>query len=86
MTTETGPIYGVPLIDTLPLNETGTLRQQMPMRKDLILCNHSHSRVANGYEVLLAHYRKVCEERDRLRQQVRDFVVDNEFRKMETGL
>lgn len=70
MTTETGPIWNVPLIDTLPLGEQ--VRQQMPSRKDLAMCGSfcgaSGSRVALAYEVLLAHYHKVCEERDLLKR------------------
>lgn len=71
MTTETGPIYGVPLIDTLPLGNTG--RQQMPSRHNLEVCKllgfSAVSRVAEGYEVLLAHYHRVCEERDLLKAE-----------------
>lgn len=50
---ENGPIYGVELIDTLPLGKSGML-QAMPTRDDLrsVRCE----RVAAGYEVLLAHY------------------------------
>lgn len=90
MTQETGPIWGVPLIDTLPidtlpLGDAGW-RQAMPSRDDLEDCILKDcDRVAAGYEVLLAHYHKVCEERDRLKQQVRDFVIDSEVRKLETG-
>ena len=68
MTNETGPIYGTPLIDTLPLSDNGALRQRMPMRNDLLLCRGDHCRVAEGYEVLLAHYHNVCEERDSLKR------------------
>jgi len=68
MTTETGPIYGVPLIDKLPYGDAGWV-QLMPSRSDLKWCQDSmSSRVAAGYEVLLAHYQKVCEERDRLKE------------------
>lgn len=69
MTTETGPIYGVPLIDklpldSLPLGEAGW-QQAMPSRDDLEDCILKDcDRVAAGYEVLLAHYHQVCEERD----------------------
>lgn len=70
MTTDTGPIYGVPLIDTLPLSEGGML-QQMPSRRDLVWCQDAMAyRVAAGYEVLLAHYHRVCEERDSLERTV----------------
>lgn len=51
---EKGPIYGVELIDTLPLGKAGGMLQAMPNRDDLrgVRC----ARVAAGYEVLLAHY------------------------------
>ena len=72
MTTETGPIYGVPLIDTLPLCEGG-MRQQMPSRHDLAWCQDVNAyRVAAGYEVLLAHYHRVCEERNRLKAMLKE--------------
>lgn len=51
-----GPIYGVELIDTLPLGETG-LKQQMPSRADLERSRRNGDRVAAGYEVLLDSYR-----------------------------
>ncbi len=72
---ENGPIYNVTLIDVLPIGEGGW-QQQMPSRKDLILCGHSHKRVAAGYEVLLAHYHRVCAERDRL-HQVMQAVIES---------
>ncbi|CAB4191416.1 hypothetical protein UFOVP1229_28 [uncultured Caudovirales phage] len=53
--TEKGPIYGVELIDTLPLGKSGML-QQMPGRDELASVHRRNPRVANGYEVLLAHY------------------------------
>ena len=68
MTQETGPIYGIPLIDKLPLGEGGML-QQMPSRDALECCLDSDlDSVAAGYEVLLAHYHRVCEERDALKR------------------
>lgn len=57
---ETGPVYGVPLIDTLPLG-TGAMLQQMPSRADLEQVRIRNERVAAGYEVLLAHFRE-CQE------------------------
>ena len=65
MTQETGPIYGIPLIDKLQVNNDGWI-QKMPSRADLQWCQDAMSyRVAAGYEVLLAHYHRVCEERDK---------------------
>lgn len=68
MTQETGPIYGVPLIDRLPIGGDGWM-QQMPSWRELSWCRDSpQHRVAAGYEVLLAHYHRVCEERDSLKR------------------
>lgn len=63
-----GPIYGVELIDTLPLGKGGML-QAMPNRDDLREIAGHHERVVAGYEVLLAHYVK-------LREFIRDRVAD----------
>lgn len=59
---EKGPIYGVELIDSLPLGKSGML-QAMPTRDDLrsVRCE----RVAAGYEVLLAHYLELKKRVDR---------------------
>ena len=79
-----GPIYGVPLIDSLPLgckfrgvplidsmpDGSGFLRQQMPSRSDLM---ESSERVAAGYEVLLAHYQRKLAE-TRILQELAEFV------------
>lgn len=48
-----GPIYGVPLIETLPLS--GGMRQQMPSQADLtsIKDRQFGMRVVAGYEILL---------------------------------
>lgn len=53
---ETGPIYGVELIDTLPLG-TGAMLQAMPSRADLIQARRTSERTVAGYEVLLDAYR-----------------------------
>lgn len=64
MTQETGPLYCIPLIEFLPMVDT--MRQAMPSRDDLEDCILKDcDRVAAGYEVLLAHYHRVCEERDK---------------------
>lgn len=54
---ETGPIYGVELIDTLPLGGGGML-QAMPNRRDLDQVRKISVRTVAGYEVLLDAYRK----------------------------
>ena len=53
---EMGPIYGVELIDTLPLGN-GML-QAMPSRDDLLQVKRISERTVAGYEVLLDAYRK----------------------------
>lgn len=72
-----GPIYGVPLIDELPLS--GGMFQAMPSRDDLIQVKKISQRTVAGYEVLmhkwttrddglkihlLATYRRLMVERD----------------------
>lgn len=61
MTQETGPIYGVPLIDTLPLG-TGMMTQQMASRDDLVFVRLHSERVVAAYEVALAHLADAREE------------------------
>ena len=63
--TEKGPIYGVELIDTLPIG-TGSMLQQMPDREDLQATRKFSDRTAAGYEVLLSHWRAQSELCDRL--------------------
>jgi len=55
---QTGPVYGVELIDSLPIGNSG-FKQAMPGRKDLEQVRKSNERVAAGYEVLLAHYQEL---------------------------
>jgi hypothetical protein len=57
---EVGPIYNVPLIETLPLGSNGGMLQQMPNRQDLEDVRQMSERVVAGYEVLLNHYRAKC--------------------------
>jgi len=58
---ETGPMFGVDLIDVLPLGAHG-LKQEMPSRQDLIAVAESNvlgaDRVAAAYEVLLQHFQQ----------------------------
>ena len=63
-----GPIYGVPLLDSLPLGDT-TMLQALPSEDDLqqILdldmgCSH---RVVAGFEVLTAAYQKLLDTHER---------------------
>ena len=64
--TEKGPLYGVELIEDLPIGE-GSMRQAMPSRSDLTGIAKINQRVVAGYEVLLAHYRESQAEVERLR-------------------
>jgi hypothetical protein len=68
MKTELGPVYGVELLDTLPLNG-GTMRQALPSRSDLegIQNYRQGLRVVAGYEVLMEHYHRAISEVERLR-------------------
>jgi hypothetical protein len=52
---EHGPVYGVLLLDTLPLN--GGMFQKMPDRDDLNDVRQLSERTAAGFEVLTSHYR-----------------------------
>lgn len=65
MKQESGPIYGVQLIDSLPIGNQMT--QAMPSRLDLERAATRHGRVVAGYEVLLAHYREKCDELEELK-------------------
>jgi hypothetical protein len=55
-----GPIYGVELLERLPLD--GGMSQALPSRKDLEDVRRTkivgNDRVVAGYEVLLEHYRR----------------------------
>ena len=58
-----GPVYGVPLRGMLPIPGKNVLMcQALPTRKDLEITRKFSERTAAGYEVLLSHYNRVCEE------------------------
>lgn len=63
--TETGPIYNVPLIDTLPLGYGG-MWQQLPSRQDLEDVRTMSQRTVAGYEVLMKHYHEAKAKLDEL--------------------
>ena len=69
-TGEVGPVYGVDLIDSLPLG-SGCMRQAMPSCDDLNNVVESGvggcGRVVAGYEVLLSHYHRLVREVAELR-------------------
>jgi hypothetical protein len=69
MTQETGPIYGVPLIDTLPLGK-GMMTQQMASRQDLVFVRQYNERVVAAYEVALAHLADAREDVELLKGKV----------------
>jgi len=71
--TEIGPIYNVPLIDTLPLGTRGML-QACPTRADLKQVAVVNERTAAAYEVLLGHYQRLQEEIERLEQAIREAI------------
>jgi len=55
---ESGPVYGVRLIKTLPLGK-GMMLQAMPSKQDLQQVQKVNERTAAGYEVLLSHYQEL---------------------------
>ena len=69
---EVGPIYGVELLVSLPLD--GGMTQALPSRKDLDDVRRTkingNDRVVAGYEVLLEHYRRELAENARLRGMI----------------
>ena len=54
-----GPIYGVELLDSLPLD--GGMRQALPSAEDLVQVRNVSERTVAGYEVLLEHYQRLRE-------------------------
>ncbi len=59
-TTERGPVYGVELMSSLPLDGSGLMHQALPSRDDLERVRQVSERTAAGYEVVLAHYQRSC--------------------------
>lgn len=70
---EYGPTYGIQLIERMPLG--GGMFQAMPSADDLRKCTKNNQRVAAGYEVLLANYRKQLDETERLKQVIRSVIA-----------
>lgn len=54
-----GPVYGVQLLETLPLGKGGML-QAMPSKDDLKQVQRINERTVAGFEVLTEHYREQC--------------------------
>ncbi len=73
-TSERGPIYGVVLLDSLPLD--GGMRQALPSRADLDAVRRTringNDRVVAGYEVLLEHYKRLVNAVEALRPAIND--------------
>ena len=67
---ESGPVYGVRLIKSLPLGSGGMV-QAMPSKGDLEQVRKVNERVVAGFEVLTDHYRKQCNEVARLNDLLR---------------
>ena len=66
ISSESGPVYGVRLIKSLPLGSCGMV-QAMPSKADLEQVRTVNERVAAGFEVLTDHYREQCNEIARLK-------------------
>lgn len=71
-----GPVYGVPLLDTMPLGKGGML-QQMATRDDLKHVARYNERVVSAYEVLTEHYREKCKEVENLRGLIANVIGGN---------
>lgn len=72
---EFGPVYGVRLIESLPIGTS--MQQAMPTRDDLTRANKVAERVVAGYEVLLAAYQQKCSEKTKLESMLRRVVIGN---------
>jgi len=78
---EVGPIYNVPLIDSLPLG-TGMMQQAMPSRQDLLRVQQLSQRVVAGYEVLLSHY-QASQKRFAALEAKLQSITDSQFSRLE---
>ena len=65
MKPEVGPIYGVPLLDSLQLDGS-SMRQALPSAADLRKVRQISERTAAGYEVVLEHYKRLQATVDKL--------------------
>lgn len=73
MRDNTGPIYGVKLLEALPLGKSG-MNQAMASREDLKRVKQVSERTAAAYEVLTEHYREVHRENLRFRLLIEDVI------------
>jgi hypothetical protein len=76
---EKGPIYGVELIDELPLGKVSGLTQAMASRADLEIARRYSDRTAAAYEVLLGHWRREKAERERLQALLKAIGIGDNF-------
>ena len=70
---ESGPVYGVRLIKSLPLGSGGMV-QAMPSKTDLSQVQKINERTVAGFEVLTEHYREQCNEVARLKDLIRQVI------------
>lgn len=71
---QSGPVYGVRLLETLPLGKGGML-QAMPSKSDLKQVQRINARTVAGFEVLTEHYREQCNEVARLKDLIRQVIA-----------
>lgn len=71
---KSGPVYGVRLLDTLPLG-SGSMLQAMPCKSDLEQVRRINERTVAGFEVLTDHYREQCNEVARLKDLIRQVIA-----------
>ena len=69
-----GPIYGVELVDELPIGKSGMF-QCMPGRNELKRVMRVSQRTVAAYEVLTSHYLREREEVERLKAVIRRVVA-----------
>lgn len=74
---QSGPVYGVRLLKTLPLGKGGML-QAMPSKADLTQVQRINERTVAGFEVLTEHYREQCNEVTRMKDLIRQ-VIDGKW-------
>lgn len=69
-----GPVYGVELLESLPLGvDEDSFWQQLPSRKDLETVRQALAcgeRFAGGYEVLLSHYYRLQAENEEMKWRI----------------
>ena len=59
LTDNRGPVFGVQLLDTLPIGTSGKLQQAMPSADELRQVKNISDRTVAAYEVLTDHYREL---------------------------